>query len=340
MSLSKEQTGALKGIAILVMIYHHFFGAYRVEFFSIQSTDYVFSLCRPLAVYGKACVSMFAFVTGYGYYIKAEKEKHNVARAGFKCLSSFFPFFVFMCILFYLLGCLFPYGMYLNADRWNDIALNLIGLKQAIPDYWYICIVILSALLYYPLLLAGKRRGQTTYLLIFGLLILFPICVFKLSFFVALFDNDIANSQIIRVIQNTVPWVIFFMLGWSYKSLQNDYLRKKWRWGCFLLTTSSCLIYHPSATVLTIVAIIIVTILNPKSIISIILQTFGIYSAAMWLNHRLIFGYWFSDFFYGMPTPLNYILITFLSMLLAIVTIKIARKLRFLKCQNVEKATS
>lgn len=334
MSLSKEQTLALKGIAILAMIYHHFFGVYRVEFFSITSTDYVFSLCQPSAMYGKACVSMFAFVTGYGYYIKAKKEKLSAARAGFKCLSSFFPFFVFMCFLFYILGCLFPYGTYLNADRWDDIALNIIGLKQAIPDYWYICIVILSALFYYPLLLAGQRKGETAYLIIFGILLLFPLYVFKLNFFISLIDNDIANAKIISSISNTVPWVIYFMLGWSYKALHDDYLKKKWRWCCFLLTTICCLIYHPSATMLTIVAIFIISIMNPKSIISNILQTFGIYSSAMWLNHRLIFGYWFSDFFYGMPTPLNYIVITLLSMLLAIVTITITHKFRILNRQQ------
>ena len=49
----------------------------------------------------------------------------------------------------------------------------------------------------------------------------------------------------------------------------------------------------------------------------------GNYSACMWLNHRLIFGYWFADWFYRLPTPLNFFLLVALSFVASIIITKV-----------------
>lgn len=48
----------------------------------------------------------------------------------------------------------------------------------------------------------------------------------------------------------------------------------------------------------------------------------GNYSACMWLNHRLIFGYWFADWFYSLPTLLNFFLLVALSFVASVIITK------------------
>lgn len=54
-----------------------------------------------------------------------------------------------------------------------------------------------------------------------------------------------------------------------------------------------------------------------------VLGKLGALSAVMWLNHRLIFGYWFADFFYSVPAPLNFLLLVVLSALVAQVFVRV-----------------
>ena len=71
--ISKETTAKIKGIAIILMIIHHFL-AY--PFWLIDGVNYpnVNILGENLNVWiecsTKICVSIFAFITGYGYYLR------------------------------------------------------------------------------------------------------------------------------------------------------------------------------------------------------------------------------------------------------------------------------
>lgn len=71
--ISKETTAKIKGIAIILMIIHHFL-AY--PFWLIDGVTYpnVNRLGEDLNVWiecsTKICVSIFAFITGYGYYLR------------------------------------------------------------------------------------------------------------------------------------------------------------------------------------------------------------------------------------------------------------------------------
>ena len=62
--ITKKQSALLQGVAILLMIYHHFFNDP-----SLYGDALVFRneyLVRSFAWFGKICVGLFAFVSGYG----------------------------------------------------------------------------------------------------------------------------------------------------------------------------------------------------------------------------------------------------------------------------------
>lgn len=70
--ITKRQSGMLQGIAILLMMYHHFFLNPEELALTYQNPE----LVKSMAWFGKICVGMFAFVSGYGmFHVFAGQEK-------------------------------------------------------------------------------------------------------------------------------------------------------------------------------------------------------------------------------------------------------------------------
>ncbi len=75
MELSKSDTTAIKGIAILLMLWHHLF---------LNTIAYGI-LTHSLAVVFKVCVALFLFVSGYGL----TKQYSQLEKPYFKSLFKF-----------------------------------------------------------------------------------------------------------------------------------------------------------------------------------------------------------------------------------------------------------
>ena len=98
MELSKSDTAGIKGIAILIMLWHHLF---------LHSTEYGV-LTQSLAVVFKVCVALFLFVSGYGLTKQyGGLEKRNVRttiRFWLRRFINFFLPFWFCFILVVVIG--------------------------------------------------------------------------------------------------------------------------------------------------------------------------------------------------------------------------------------------
>lgn len=66
---NKEDSTAVKGIAIIIMMWHHCFLAGRFEDYNVIFSPLSVSMAAELARYLKICVSMFCFVSGYGLFL-------------------------------------------------------------------------------------------------------------------------------------------------------------------------------------------------------------------------------------------------------------------------------
>lgn len=62
--MDKKATQMIKGIAILIMIAHHFI------IFSVSDLPYIVTLLGQAC---KICVAMYAVLSGYGYFFVKEK---------------------------------------------------------------------------------------------------------------------------------------------------------------------------------------------------------------------------------------------------------------------------
>lgn len=70
--ITKEQSTMLQGVAILLMMFHHFFLSLDFCPFIVVYAD----LVLKVAWFGKICVGIFAFVSGYGmYYVMQRVDK-------------------------------------------------------------------------------------------------------------------------------------------------------------------------------------------------------------------------------------------------------------------------
>lgn len=72
--LSKNDSLVIKGVAILAMMWNHCFLEGRFEQFDISFFPLGQSRVANIAAFMKICVSLFAFVSGYGLYCTLEKE--------------------------------------------------------------------------------------------------------------------------------------------------------------------------------------------------------------------------------------------------------------------------
>lgn len=109
LGITKQQSALLQGIAVLMLLYHHFFN--NPSAFYMNGDDIVFGWpgrVQQFAWFCKICVGIFAFVTGYGMSCLLDKRKEP---AMVTCLRRIVHFMIRYWVVFLLfMGCMFSMG--------------------------------------------------------------------------------------------------------------------------------------------------------------------------------------------------------------------------------------
>lgn len=152
MDFTREDTRALKGIAIVLMLYHHLFAfSYRIPagaFYFSPFTLLGYPSAFWVGIFGSICVALFAFLGGYGTRRAAESAQGSLALLlGRKILRIYtlywqvFCIFIPLCILRGVQGMdLSPAGFLGNFTGWH-ITYNM--------EWWFFT-PYLAMLLCYP----------------------------------------------------------------------------------------------------------------------------------------------------------------------------------------------
>lgn len=152
MELSKADTTAIKGIAILLMLWHHLF---------LSTAEYG-AWANSFAGMAKLCVTLFLFVSGYGLtkqYSKLEKPyfKNTLKFLALRYLKFFLPYW-FCFVVIVAVGNAFGYGF---ADAYpssrNTLKCFLLDIwgQMGYASYlstWWFNKMILQLYLVFPLL--------------------------------------------------------------------------------------------------------------------------------------------------------------------------------------------
>ena len=152
MELSKSDTAGIKGIAILLMLWHHVF---------LNVPEYG-ALTHSLAIVAKVCVALFLFVSGYGLTKQyAGLEKRSVRTTIQFLLRRFVNFFLpfwFCFILVVVVGNLCGYSFHdaypATRNMLKCVILDFFG-QMGYDSYlgpWWFNKMIIQLYLVFPLL--------------------------------------------------------------------------------------------------------------------------------------------------------------------------------------------
>lgn len=318
-AFNKRDSLIVKGTAILMMMWHHCFLKGRFENYPVTFWPLAESQVINIASFCKTCVSLFAFVSGYGLYLSYQKKKAGGKDTSrwqmiriVKTLSNYWIVVVLAWIV-----CTWmdgrPYQVYgfeksLFTGLWN-MGIDFFGLSSLASapklgeDWWYIsaalafilllplidlafdkvsCLCTISAILIFPRMCNGYP-GSVHFLSFL------PIFCFGMIF--AKYDLFAKWSK--KWIKEDIPWrtvlgLALLLAFWltAYK-LYYHLPTKSW--------------WDVKYNVIPLVTILLCyTLTRFVPLLGNVLAFFGTHATNIWLIHAFIRHTYCESFIYGM----------------------------------------
>lgn len=197
-----ETTFTVKGIAMILMIIHHFFTPNSINFMSNLST----SFDLKLGIFGKICVAIFTVLSGYGLAKRCNEAGLNVESYIIQKCFLLYRMFVFCFACFFILGEITGYHFEGGILPFLD---NLFLLSYTYCGAWWFMAPFMILMLSYSIIFKHihKQRNVISDMLV----------VFILWTFVAFCYPEIMQFQIIRNFScsNKLWWIIYLTLQLS-----------------------------------------------------------------------------------------------------------------------------
>lgn len=150
---------ALKGIAIILMLLHHCFRLQsRMDKYGVITWPFEVSTIVDFSGMFKICVSIFAFITGYGLYLSAKKKCTGLKESEswivnrlVKTLSGFWFVYILVFIVTQIYAD-YPQGIYCDEGYTQGIVwaaidflglANLMGTPTLVGAWWYMSAAII-----------------------------------------------------------------------------------------------------------------------------------------------------------------------------------------------------
>lgn len=285
MELTKTDTAAIKGIAILLMLWHHLF----------LNTVAHGNLAHSLAIVFKVCVPLFLFVSGYGLtkqYSKLEKPllKNTMKFLLRRYVNFFLPYwfcFVFVVLVGNLLGFTFQDAYPASRNTLKCIVMDAFG-QMGYDSYlhpWWFNKMIIQLYLVFPFLFLVLRNKYATVAGLVAIVVL------------QLFAKTIPGN-IFFVVEGGLPAFFLGMMAAHYQFIPEPKGRK-WTIMLFVFSLLLCgglcavhllLVKDPFVAVLVRAMMALCIIVAYRSIGSrhvSVLGFVGKYATIMYLTHIL-----------------------------------------------------
>lgn len=185
--LSLKDTNVLKGIALLMLLFHHLFYVQKGLYDDIQLTS-THALVQDIGIWCKICVAIFVFLSGYGLTIGAMKSngitnlKHFYWHRFTKLLMNYwFIWLVFVPISVFVFGRTFTdvYQTHIIPKLLLDFfgVINCMGWYGYNATWWfYSCIIVLY--LCFPFLCRLQEKSPLLTMATIVCICLLPIPLF------------------------------------------------------------------------------------------------------------------------------------------------------------------
>lgn len=318
--ISKDESNAIKGIAILFMLFYHLFN--RVT----DGVEYIWVGEQPLTKFLSTAaypVPFFLMMSGYGLFYTYKQQRlniHSTAKRTFKLYLHYWT----VLLIFVTIGVFVASDHY--PGDWVDVVNNVTGIKCTYNyETWFLLPYVVLSLLA-PLLFRIMEKVK-------------PWQSLAVSFFISYGASFIVSRYITPgILDNTILVFIIVTTGLLFefvigacmmqlsdkkaqepkgKSLiSNGYL------GLILfvaLVLLRCFIRIPWAAFYS--ALIVLLFINTKrpKWLDKILEILGKQSMVMWMVHTYFSIYLFHDFIYGFKYPvIIYMLLICISYFVAV----------------------
>ena len=317
MKFDIKQTNVVKGLAVLLLLWHHLF-LNNLSLCTPLLTVHGIAVAKILADCSKCCVALFVFLSGYGLFksyssfIKRCPEKRPAVLLDFifiknrvlKLLKNYwFVFFIFVPLSL-LFGRYFYkiYGsnpLHYIADV-SGISYLLYGDKYTMnPTWWYIGMILVYYIVY-PFICRLYMRFPKTVLIISILSIFIPNVYrnlniyFPTMMFGTLFADkkvfECADSLNLPIQLKTIIAAFVLILLLPVRVLLNQ----------------RNMVYSMKFDIVFILPIVFICYFafSRIKILNAVLEELGKKSGLIFLFHTFIFSFFFKDLLYSLKYPL------------------------------------
>lgn len=334
LELSLKDTNILKGIALLLLLLHHLFYIQRGLYDDIHLYENHF-LVNELGLFGKLCVAIFVFLSGYGLTVQANKNHEIELREFYKRrFTKLYLNYWFIWIIFVPIGILFfhrTFEIVYETHIWEKLLIDISGLSFAFGFYgynatwwFYSCIIVLYLL--FPFLF--RMLGKYNMILI---ILSLGVYVLRLSF--------------LRAIN---PYLISFVLGMIVANGINvknapPLLNYVNRCTLLLVLMFACCIRNLFGgyailwdTFICLTGIMLYKQILLPTFFSRVLEFIGKHSMNIFLFHTFIYAYYFESFIYSSRNPIIiYLLLLGICLVLSIFIEKLKNITGFSQLQKI-----
>lgn len=170
---SKDNTAVVKGIAILLMVYHHLFvlpERLNNNYIPVLIINGV-NIETAIALFAKICVALYLFLSGLGLYCSLIKEASILAmyRKGLGKLLRFMINYWIIAFIAYFIGL---YNGFFQKDLITIIGI-IIGYTTKIGEWWFVCQYVMLMLIAPLLVGIFSKRSRVRYISIILLVFTF-----------------------------------------------------------------------------------------------------------------------------------------------------------------------
>lgn len=284
------------------------------------------AVVKSCALAGKACVCLFAFITGYGMALKGRTSTPQaIWRMGRHSFWLFYQRYAVVLCLVCMLFALFPYPETFRQPSFLKGAAVLCCLCPLSLEYWYATYYMLITLFVGPVvMIALSSSSRMTFLTVTALLSTASGLAFRVLIASGWVHHVPSGVDVVLyygvLVCVFIPYFIMGVAGCGlfFPSSRRD----RSIYGCSLLIAVLSVLADPSLPHGEFLAILlavwlIVRWIRRVSFLYVAFRFLGLFSLWMWFNHRLISAYWLVDWFYSLHPAAGYALNVAASLLFA-----------------------
>lgn len=317
--MTVKKSLSMKGIAIVLMLIHHLFTWGQADYISIVNITLSNNLTIEgfFGVFGKLCVTLYLFLSGYGFSSKYLKKSNYTVSVYERLATAWKVYRKYVLVLIIFL----PYG-FINKIYSYDIKTILINFTGFNTSYnkecWFLLVYILIVIFVLPQLVKIQNNKQEKWAIISSLGII--VAGYALRFVIV--HSQVAWFRDTKLFFNLYYFMLSqfaFVLGWMCKRwcFFEKAERIDMRWPLWIISMIILMIvkvYCPGGMLLDtmLTPFFVVLCLKALKHTNFIDQGFmilGKHSTYMWMTHTFFAFYYASVIIYGFRFPLIIIVV-------------------------------